>query len=144
MILVGHFCHVHLLGTYTYPISFPIPGNAPPSLECDYGRVKWRLKANVHRPGTFQTKLTANREVILISCPNEDDTEDTDSILVERHWDMQLQYLISISGRAFHIGGTVPISIRMLPLSKIKVYRITVILEGMLCILDVADLTSRT
>ncbi|KAF9012533.1 hypothetical protein BDQ17DRAFT_1344100 [Cyathus striatus] len=116
-------------GTYTYPISFSIPGNSPPTLQCDYGSVNWRLRAVVHRPGAFKSKLVATREVIMIACPTEDDTEDTENIIVERHWDQQLQYLISISGRSFYIGGTIPITFTMLPLAKMKIHRISVYVE---------------
>ncbi|TRM69068.1 hypothetical protein BD626DRAFT_391817 [Schizophyllum amplum] len=116
-------------GTYTYPISFTIPGDAPPTLRCDYGSVVWRLKANVHRPGTFTSKLSDTREVTMIHCPMEEDTEDTENIIVERQWDQQLQYLITISGRSFYIGGTIPVSITLMPLMKIKVYRLAVFLE---------------
>lgn len=69
------------------------------------------------------------REVVLIACPGEDDTEDGENIIVERQWDAQLQYLITISGRSFHIGGHMPMQITMLPLTKSKVHRISVILE---------------
>jgi hypothetical protein len=125
----GHGWKEFKKGTYTYPISFAIPGDSPPTLDCAYGSVRWRLKANVHRPGTFSQKLSAAREVVLIACPGEDDTEDTENIIVERQWDSQLQYLISISGRSFYIGGTMPIQITMLPLTKMKIHRISVILE---------------
>jgi hypothetical protein len=118
-------------GVYTYPISFIIPGNAPPTLQASYGNVTWRLKGQVHRPGAFSLKLSTIREVILIAAPGEDDTEDTENIIIERQWDSQLQYLISISGRSFYIGGTIPITITMLPMAKMKVHRISVILEGM-------------
>ena len=97
---------------------------------CDYGTVYWRLKANVHRPGTFKSKMTAVREVITVACPTSEDTEDTENIIVERHWDQQLQYLISVSGRSFYVGGIVPVSFTLLPLAKISVYRLSVILEG--------------
>ncbi|KAL1746644.1 hypothetical protein HDZ31DRAFT_33689 [Schizophyllum fasciatum] len=116
-------------GTYTYPISFTIPGDAPPTLRCDYGSVVWRLKANVHRPGTFTSKLSDTREVMMIHCPMEEDTEDTENIIVERQWDQQLQYLITISGRSFYIGGTIPVSVTLMPLMKIKMYRFAVFLE---------------
>lgn len=116
-------------GTYTYPISFPIPGNAPPTMQCDYGSVVWRLRATAHRPGTFKSKLTASREVIMIACPMEEDTEDTENIVVERHWDQQLQYLISISGRSFYIGGTVPVTFTLMPLAKVKIHRVSVFIE---------------
>lgn len=117
-------------GTYTYPISFNIPGNAPPTMSCDYGSVIWRLKANVHRPGAFKAKMSASREVITIACPTEEDTEESENIIVERHWDQQLQYLISISGRAFYIGGTIPISFALMPLVKMKIHRLLVFIEG--------------
>lgn len=117
-------------GTYTYPISFSIPSNAPPSMQCDYGSVSWRLNANVHRPGTFKSRMTATRDVIIISCPTEEDTEDTENIIVERHWEQQLQYLISVSGRSFYVGGTMPVSLTLMPLAKVKIHRLSVILEG--------------
>ncbi|KAF9486001.1 hypothetical protein BDN70DRAFT_916541 [Pholiota conissans] len=116
-------------GTYTYPISFSIPSDAPPSIQCDYGSVVWRLSANAHRPGTFKTKLTAVRDVITISCPTEEDTEDTENIIVERQWDQELQYLISVSGRSFYIGGTMPVTITLMPLTKMKVHRLSVYIE---------------
>ena len=119
-----------LVGTYTFPISFSIPGNAPPTMMCDYGSVFWKLKANVHRPGTFQSKMTAAREVIIVACPTSEDTEDTENIIVERRWDQQMQYLICVAGRSFHIGGNVPVTFTLLPLAKVNVYRLSVILEG--------------
>jgi len=107
-----------------------IPGNAPPTLECLKGNVTWRLNGQVHRPGAFAHKLSASREVILVTSPGDDDIEDTDNIIVRRQWDSQLQYFLSISGRSFYIGGTLPIQITILPVSKIKVHGIFVILEG--------------
>jgi hypothetical protein len=97
---------------------------------CDYGSVHWELKANVHRPGTFSSKMTATREVITVACPRQEDTEDIENIIVERHWDQQMQYLISVSGKSFYIGGIVPVTFTLLPLTKVNVYRLSVILEG--------------
>ncbi|KAK7057584.1 arrestin-C domain-containing protein [Favolaschia claudopus] len=116
-------------GTYTFPISFTIPASAPPSMECTYGFVQWRLKANVHRPGTFATRLQAMRPVLVVAAPVEDDPEESESIVVERHWEQQLQYLISISGRSFSIGGVVPVSLTMMPMAKVKVHRVSILLE---------------
>ncbi|KAG6841423.1 hypothetical protein C0991_011317 [Blastosporella zonata] len=122
-------CKEFKKGTYTYPISFALPANAPPTLRCNYGTVNWRLRAVVHRPGAFKSKLAAHREVIVIPSPTEDDTEDSENIIVERHWDQQLQYLISVSGRSFYIGGTLPITFTLMPLAKMKVHRISVFIE---------------
>jgi arrestin-related trafficking adapter 3/6 len=107
-----------------------IPGNAPPTLECLKGNVTWRLNGQVRRPGAFTHKLSASREVILVTSTGEDDTEDTENIIVRRQWDSQLQYFLSISGRSFYIGGTLPIQITILPMAKIKVHGVSVILEG--------------
>lgn len=107
---------------------------------CDYGSVYWRLKANVHRPGAFKSKMTAVREVVTVACPISEDTEDTENIIVERHWDQQMQYLISISGRSFHIGGIIPVTFTLLPLAKVNVYRLSVILEGECAILYLVSL----
>lgn len=90
----------------------------------------WKLKACAHRPGTFTSKLTAAHEITLVACPSEDDTEESESIIVERQWDTQMQYLITISGRSFAIGGVMPVSITFMPWTKMKIHRISVMLEG--------------
>jgi hypothetical protein len=89
----------------------------------------WRLKASVHRPGAFKSKLSASRNLTVVAYPPEDITEETENIIVERQWNDQLQYLIAISGKSFHIGGTIPVSFSLMPLAKMKVHRISVLLE---------------
>lgn len=123
-------CLLSLLGTYTYPISFTIPNNSPPTIECDYGSMIWKLKAEVHRPGAFTPKLTAQREVLVVSAPCEEDTEDSENIIIERQWESQLQYLITISGRRFPTGGTIPIDLTIIPFTKAKVHRISAYIDG--------------
>ena len=115
---------------YTYPISFAIPAKSPPTLSVDYGSVAWRLKAVVHRPGAFKSKLTATHDITVVATPGEDDTEESESIVVERQWDAQMQYLIVISGRSFTIGGHIPVSVTFMPWTKMKVHRVSVIIEG--------------
>ncbi|THH33044.1 hypothetical protein EUX98_g1120 [Antrodiella citrinella] len=116
-------------GVYTYPISFTIPSTSPPTLGCDFGSVVWRLKAHAHRPGILTTKLSAGQEVTVVAAPDEDDTEDTENVIIERQWDNQMQYLLTISGRSFPIGGTIPIVLTFVPWTKMKIYRLHVFLE---------------
>ena len=118
------------IGTYTWPISFAIPATSPPTLHCDFGHVNWKLKAYAHRPGTFTTKMSASQDITVVACPSEDDLEDTDSIIVERQWDTQMQYLITVSGRSFPIGGSMPVSITFMPWTKMKIYRVSILVEG--------------
>ncbi|KAI9465255.1 hypothetical protein BJY52DRAFT_1414227 [Lactarius psammicola] len=100
-------------GLYTFPISFSIPSCMPPTISCDYGSVTWRLKANVHRPGVFTPKLSASREVILVASQSEDLGEDTEGFAAERVWEDQMRYTLSVSGRMFPIGGTIPITLEL-------------------------------
>ncbi|KAI0248701.1 hypothetical protein BJV78DRAFT_1233666 [Lactifluus subvellereus] len=116
-------------GTYTFPISFEIPSHMPPSLECDAGSVTWRLVAKVRRPGMFTSKLSATRDVQVVSIPAEIDVEATGDILIERPWDDQLHYLFQTSGRVFAIGASFNIKISLAPLAKVQVYKLAVDLE---------------
>lgn len=118
-----------VVGVYTYPISFAIPANSPPTLHCDSGNVSWQLKAFAHRPGAFTSKLSAAQAITIVASPGEDDTEETESIIVERQWETQMQYLISISGRSFPVGGYMPVSVTFMPWTKMKIHRISVLLE---------------
>lgn len=115
-------------GTYHYPISFSLPSDLPPSIAADYAYVQYKLKAYVHRPGTFTSKLSTFTMVELISAPAEDNAEG-DAVIIERQWDMELRYLISTSGRNFPQGSEIPWHIQLMPLSKMKLHRITFVLE---------------
>jgi hypothetical protein len=117
-------------GTYTFPISFEIPSHLPTSLECDGGSVKWKLVAKVRRPGVFTSKLTATREVQVVSIPAESDVETTGEVLIEKPWDNQLQYLFIISGKVLTIGSSFNVKMSFLPLDKIRIYKLAVDLEG--------------
>ncbi|KAF8518444.1 hypothetical protein JB92DRAFT_2828728 [Gautieria morchelliformis] len=116
-------------GTYTYPVSFAIPATSPPTVHCDYGAVRYHLKAVVHRPGALTPKLVTTREATVVSSPSEDDAEETHSIIVERQWDDQLRYLIALSGRSFVIGSQVPFNLTLIPMEKCKIYKLAVFLE---------------
>jgi arrestin-related trafficking adapter 3/6 len=88
------------------------------------------LKAEVHRPGVFTQKLTASRDVIFVVSPSDESTGDTEVVFIERFWKDQFQYMLSVSGRVFPIGGTIPITLRLSPMDKVKIYRILAQLEG--------------
>ncbi|KAF8756753.1 Arrestin (or S-antigen), C-terminal domain [Rhizoctonia solani] len=116
-------------GTYNYPISFAVPSNTP--------RLFIAIRLNFL---PSQSCCSPNRNFCAETCgsyrgytyqlPGEDDTEERENVVIERQWDEQLRYFITISGKSFPIGGTVPITLVMMPLAKVKIYRLTVMLEG--------------
>lgn len=90
-------------GTYTYPISITIPASLPPTLNCEFGHVHYTLKATVHRAGALTTNLTSSTEVTLVTTLGEEDTEESESIVVERFWETQVKYNVALSGKVrFH------------------------------------------
>ncbi|KAH7102248.1 hypothetical protein BKA62DRAFT_829596 [Auriculariales sp. MPI-PUGE-AT-0066] len=128
-------------GTYTYPISFAIPANTPPTMQCTHGATTYRLKACVHRHGTFTPRIIATREVVLVAAPSDDELGDvTDTVgggahgvgshlHIERQWEMQMRYLIVVGGRGAPIGGRLPLWITLMPLAPIRIFKISVMLE---------------
>lgn len=93
-------------GTYHYPISFTIPSTTPPTIHADFGHVAYKLKAVVYRSGALTANLFEEKEVRMVACPGEDDTDESENVLVERQWEDQLRYLVALSGKSFPIGGS--------------------------------------
>ena len=106
-----------------------IPSDSPPSLSCDFGHVSYVLKATVHRAGTFATKLVASAPVTVVSCASPEDDFEAD-LHLQRQWEENLRYVMSLNGAAFPIGGKIPLNLTLMPLDKVSVYRIIVHLEG--------------
>jgi len=102
----------------------------PASLECNGGSVTWKLVAKVRRPGVFTSNLTAFREVRVVSIPADVDADMPGDIVIERPWDDQLQYLLKVSGKAFAISGSFNVKMVFMPLSKIRLYKLAVEIEG--------------
>ncbi|KAH8921169.1 hypothetical protein BT69DRAFT_355026 [Atractiella rhizophila] len=116
-------------GTYTYPVQIPVSSSLPPTLHCNFGAVVYRLKAYVQRAGVLTPNLQSEMEVHLVSCPSDESTEAVESIVIERFWETQMRYMVALSGKSFCVGSKIPVSIRLDPLAKVKVYRILVVLE---------------
>ena len=121
-----------VIGTYTYPISFPIPADSPPSLACASGSITWTLKATVHRPGKFTPRMEVTRPINVVATPSDDATEDVENVTVNKTWEDQMVYYLSIVGRAFPIGSKIPIQLNFMPLAKVKILRVSVVIDRML------------
>lgn len=119
-------------GTYTYPISFAVPADSPPSLDCMFGSIVWNMKATVHRPGKFTPRMETALKLNVVATPSEDATEDVESVTVNKAWEDQMVYYLSVVGRAFPIGSKIPIQLIIMPLAKVKIYKLSVVIDGML------------
>lgn len=86
-------------GTYTYPISIAVPASLPPTIASDFGHVSYSLKATIYRAGALTPNLSTSTEIILVSAPGQDDTEENESIVVERFWETQMKYHVALSGK---------------------------------------------
>lgn len=86
-------------GTYTYPISIAVPASLPPTISADFGHVSYSLKATIYRAGALTPNLSTSTEIILVSAPGQDDTEENESIVVERFWETQMKYHVALSGK---------------------------------------------
>ena len=91
-----------------YLISFAMPVNSSPTLQVGEGSVTWQLKAVVHRPCTLKTKVIAAQVITAVASPGEADTEHPVSIVIERRWDTQMQYLIISPDQLRHLGWQGP------------------------------------
>jgi hypothetical protein len=80
---------------YNYPISFPIPPSAPPTIHTEFGSVVYRLKATVVKVGALTPNLIEDIEVTMVASPQEDDTEETENVIVERQWEEQMRFVSS-------------------------------------------------
>lgn len=78
-------------GVYNYPIAFSIPADLPPTIHADFGSVVYRLRATVVRAGALSPNYVDEQEVTLVASPPEDDTEETENVIVERQWEDQMR-----------------------------------------------------
>jgi hypothetical protein len=90
----------------------------------------WRLRAAAHRPGAFAPALRAEAVAHVVAAPGEGETEESEITVVERAWDDQMAYVLAVSGRAFALGGAIPLQLVFMPLAKVKVHRISVFIDG--------------
>jgi hypothetical protein len=75
-------------------------------------------------------RLKAEREVCVILSPREEDIQDMEAVIVQRHLDEHLHGLLSIPGRSFVVGRKMPLSLTLMPLEKVTIQRLAIHLDG--------------
>ena len=113
-------------GDYSYNFELPLDSCLPETLAVELGSVKYELEGLIERPGAFRTNLVGKKEVMLVRVPSESNLEQTEPIAISRTWEDQLHYDIVISGKAFPLGGSIPIAFKLTPLAKVRCHRIKI------------------
>lgn len=113
-------------GVYEYSFEIPLDHTSPESMSLPKGNVRWVLDALVERAGTFKPNLHGEQEVCVVRAPDLNEMEGVEPIAITRNWEDQLHYDIVVSGKAFPIGGKIPIAFKLTPLAKVQCHRIKV------------------
>ena len=66
---------------------------------------------------------------MLVHAPDEEETEGIENIVVQRTWEDALSYVVAISGKTFPLGSKIPIWIKFVPLTKVRIHRLVAPLE---------------
>lgn len=99
-------------------------------MKADHGSLIWNVRAEVKRPGTFKSRMTAQKEVVVVCLLKDEDSEEAEGIDLQKQWEDQFQYRVQIAGCGFPVGGQIPFQLTITPLAKIKVHCISVNLDG--------------
>lgn len=112
-------------GTHAFPFSWSLPPGLPPTLHADFGHIEYVLRACVRRGGALAPNLSTQTEVTLVQAPDP----ATEPLVIERACDDMLAYTLVVGARSVPIGTRIPLTLRCVPLSKVRVLRLVVALE---------------
>ena len=79
----------------------------------------------MRRSGALAPNLSTQTEVTLVQAPDP----ATEPLVIERECDDMLAYTLTVGARSFPIGTRIPLTLRCVPLSKVRVLRLVVALE---------------
>ncbi|OBT53459.1 hypothetical protein VE04_06142 [Pseudogymnoascus sp. 24MN13] len=108
-------------GVYEYSFEITLDHRCPETMNLPMGSVHWRLESLVERHGTFKTNLHGKQEVLVVRAPqiNAEDQLLEPIDFTQSYDEVRCNTLIQ--GRAFPIGGKMPVVFRFTPLEKVEV-----------------------
>lgn len=108
-------------GVYEYSFEITLDHRCPETMNLPMGSVHWRLESLVERHGTFKTNLRGKQEVLVVRAPqiNAEDQLLEPIDFTQSYDEVRCNTLIQ--GRAFPIGGKMPVVFRFTPLEKVEV-----------------------
>ncbi|KAH8921155.1 hypothetical protein BT69DRAFT_354002 [Atractiella rhizophila] len=118
-----------LPGVYSYPIQIQLPPNLPASIKTHHASITYFLKATVKRVGVLHPNLSSERELELVRPLGTDNLEELTGMGIKKFWETQMRFEMGVGAKASCIGANVPFVVRITPMAKIKLYRISATLE---------------
>lgn len=115
-------------GDYIFSFEKIIPPTFPESITADYGYVKYYLRYEIQRYGTFKTNINGNYPITIIRTPSENSVEDTEPIEIIRDWESQLHYDIVIASKDIILDAFLPITFNFYPVDKVTLHRVKIYL----------------
>ncbi|CAO3692273.1 unnamed protein product [Umbelopsis ramanniana] len=120
----GHKQHSITAGTHTWPFELPLAGNLPESLHIGTTYyVHYKLKAIAERPGILFSQIAARAPVYVSRYIASSIVDDfLEPIQISSEWTDKVRYDIAVASKICHIGGVVPVILRLIPLNpKLRV-----------------------
>ncbi|KAL0075699.1 hypothetical protein J3Q64DRAFT_1769164 [Phycomyces blakesleeanus] len=112
-------------GHYKWDFELPLPGDLPETVDHQMGSVYYTLKAVAERP-TFSLNYTDKKKLTVTRVLLPSSLELTQSVAISNVWTDKLSYDISLPGKVFSTGATIPITFEFVPIAEdLKVRSIT-------------------
>ncbi|CAB4420999.1 unnamed protein product [Rhizophagus irregularis] len=102
-------------GIHKYPFELFIPGNVPETIDTERGLVHYKLSATAIRSGLSPNLHVSQYVPIIRTILEERNSEGT---AISSDWNNQLGYEITIPKKAYPIGDSIDIDLKLKPRSK--------------------------
>ncbi|CAI2176192.1 4534_t:CDS:2 [Funneliformis geosporum] len=107
--------HLIPAGIHKYPFELFVPGKVPETIEAVRGTVNYKLSAAAIRSGLFPNLHVSQRVPIIRTILEERNSE---GIAIASNWNDQLDYEITIPKRAYPMGDSIDIDLKLTPRVK--------------------------
>ncbi|CAG8448218.1 4689_t:CDS:2 [Diversispora eburnea] len=102
-------------GTLSYPFELFVPGYLPETIEAERGKITYKLVANVVKHG-LSINPSVTRYVPIIRTLL--DEEILEGIVLSKNWNHCLNYDINIPKKAYSLGDSIDIDLKLTPLVR--------------------------
>lgn len=114
-------------GDYIFHFNLAIDARIAETIICPKAALKYYLVAKVERPSRFSFDISGHKEVTLVrSPPASGESLSNMPLAISRDWDKRLHYDISCPKRYITLGTSIPLTIKLTPIEKVRVHRVRV------------------